>query len=310
MKLDDRPELDEYRLEETTKEFVVFPEIVTLIRYLSKPAPGMSWKRTAHYASDASTCLRGQAYKWMGIPATNPVNEIVRGKGMSGRLYEEYIKELIRRAGLFGAEEYRIGTSDPPASFRVDVLFSADALRYLYEKNKMTLLLAQSLPEEGGQYIPVELKSISEFPFDGGKYFKGAVEEPKWNHYCQLQLYLYVLDAPFGFFIYINRDDTRMASHLIWRDQPLIDKMIYRQRALEWYLEHDELPEGEGYISLGSRGGVTPDQTCKLCGHLFYCKWKPIMEQGTKKWKNKVRVAFEMIGEEHWTDEQRGTFEE
>ena len=198
-----------------------------------------------------------------------------------------------------------MGRSDPPASYRIDVLFSAEALRYLYEKNRMELLLKQSLPEEGGKYIPVEIKSISEYPFDGGKYFKGVVEEPKWNHYCQLQMYLEVMDVPFGFFIYINRDDTRKASHLIWRDQPLIDHIVYRQRALKWYQDNDELPEGEGYISFGSRGGMTPSQTCKLCSHLFCCKCLSIMQQGSKAWKTKVRVAFEMIGEEFWTDEQR-----
>ncbi|MCK5643987.1 MAG: hypothetical protein KAJ19_24530, partial [Gammaproteobacteria bacterium] len=96
--MDERPELDDYRLEETEKNFKVFPEIVELIEHLSKPAPPTSWKRTAHYASDASICLRAQAYRWLGIPFTNPVDRTVRGKGTAGRLYEQYIKDMVSQA--------------------------------------------------------------------------------------------------------------------------------------------------------------------------------------------------------------------
>jgi len=308
--LNERPELDEYKLEEGNKDSVAFPELVTLIHSLSEPAPSRPWGRTSFYASDASICLRAQYYKWKGIPVTNPVDETVRGKGESGKIYEQYIKELIKRAGLWADEEYRIGSSDPPSSYRIDVLFSADALRYLYEKYTNELGLQRPLPEDMPRFIPVEIKSISSYPFDGGPHLTGVIEEPKWNHYCQLQMYLHEMDAPFGFFIYINRDDTRKAAHLMWRDQPLIDKILFRQRALVWYIEHNIIPEGEGYVSMGSRGGFTPDRTCKLCDHLYYCKWKPIMEQGSKKWKNKVKDAIVMVGEEYWTDEQREWFGE
>jgi hypothetical protein len=266
-------------------------------------------RRYAHFAYDTAKCLREQWYGWMGIPVTNPMEDSVRRQQDAGKIYEAWLKEDIKKSGLWSGDEVSVSTAEPIASARIDVIFDMDALKHFYDMHKIDLGLARDLPETKSQVIPVEIKSVRTFAFEGGKDSHGYKDQPMWAHYCQIQLYLYMTDAPFGFLIYINREDANKSSHLVMYDEPLIHKLVDRQRALDWFVKNNTCPDREGAITFGDKGGLKLPRRCGICDWVYYDWFNEIWENGTRAEKSKMMSAIQGIPEKFLTEKMKEALE-
>lgn len=297
------PKLEEYLLVEDRMLSTRFPELVRLINRRAMRDEHETRVRTGHYASDTSKCLREQWYGRMGYPVTNPMDDTVRDMQDAGKVYEGWVKDMIRRAGLWAGEEVYVTTVDPPSSMRIDVLFDEDALYYFYQLHRVDLAMVRDLPPRTGELvpIPVEIKSVQPYAFEGGKDKPGYDTFPMWSHYCQLQLYLNARNAPFGFFIYVNRGTSERAAHLVLRDDTLIAKLQERQRVLDWFICNKTCPEREGTIDFGDRGGLKLSRRCGICPFVYYDYFDEILEKGTRSEISKMMKAISTIPPEFLT---------
>jgi len=298
-----KPELKYYQLVEGKMFSNRFPELVRLINHRAMRTEHETRVRTGHYAADTSKCMREQWYGRMGYPVTNPMEEEVKDMQDAGKVYESWVKDLIKRAGIWAGEEVYVTTTDPPSSMRIDVLFDEDALYYFFRLHKIDLSLMRDLPPRGmiPTPIPVEIKSVQPYAFEGGKDKPGYSDGPMWSHYCQLQLYLNARNAPFGFFIYVNRGTSERAAHLVMRDDPLIARLQERQRILDWFIANKVCPEREGSVDFGERGGFKPSRRCGICPYIYYDFYDEICEKGTRAEISKMEKAIAKIPPEFLT---------
>jgi hypothetical protein len=301
----EEPKLEDYKLEERKIKSKKFPELVRLIDHRAKDPKFTERKRYAHYASDTSKCMREQYLGRKGIVPTNPISEENRRRGRAGLIYEQWMKEDIKRAGFWAGEEVSFRSSDPETSVRVDVLFDMRVLRELFSHHRIELGLMRGLPSGDELIAPCEIKSVRQYAFEGGKNAVGYKDIPMWGHYCQTQLYLHMMGLEYGFMVYINREDASKSAHIIFRDEELCEFLVERQVMLDWFLSNDIMPEREGYIEFGARGGLKKSRRCGICNYPYYDFFEEIMENGTKSEKTKMLRALEELPEEQLTSYMR-----
>lgn len=302
------PPLEDYYLPEREMRFRVWNPIIRIIDFKCKDPRMPGYVRKSHYAADTANCLRDLFYKFRGVPDTNPISEEGKMAGRAGIQYEMSFKEDAKRAGVWAGEEVRGGTNEPNLSFRMDMLFDWDVVQYLYKKYKFSLDLVAPLPKtpDGMTIIPVEIKTVHPFAFQGG-----PQKEPKpwWGHYCQTQLYMGTGGYPIGLMVQINRETAERRAFILELDQELYERLVQRQKILDMYIEADTTPPGECNIEFGARGGLKfPDEERrgKLCNFLYLCKFKEINENGTKTEKAKMYAAVRKnIPVSMWSDYMR-----
>lgn len=299
------PKLEEYMLEEREPLYKKFPELIRLIDKRAKNPQLSKRVRYAHYASDTAKCMREQYLGRIGIVPTNPMSDAVRRMGKAGMVYEEWIKEDIRRAGFWAGEEVSLRKSPPEQSVRMDVLFDMRVLRTLFKHHRIELGLMRGLPKGDELVAPCEIKSVRPYAFKGGKGNQGYKDIPMWSHYCQTQMYLLMMDLPYGFMIYVNRDDADKSAHIVYKDDDLCKLLVKRQESLDWFLENNTLPEREGSVGFGPQGGFQIGRRCGICDYVYYDYFDEIMSKGTKAEKAKVLKSLEPLPVEQLTDSMK-----
>ena len=68
--------------------------------------------------------------------------------------------------------------------------------------------------------VPVELKAYN------SQLFKRFRYHPRIEHYHQLQMYLYLWDAPYGYLLPENKDDQSMNPLKVFRDEEMINTAL------------------------------------------------------------------------------------
>lgn len=287
------PKLEDYKLDEREPKFRKFPELIRLIDHRAENPRLSERARYAHYASDTAKCMREQYLGRIGIVATNPMADTVRRQGKAGLLYEEWYREDIKRAGLWAGEEVSLRTHAPEVSVRMDVLFDMRVLRALFNHHRIELGLMRGLPDGDEPIAPCEIKSVRTFAFNGNKTFHGYKDKPMWAHYCQTQLYIHMMGLDYGFMTYINREDAEKSAHIVYKDEELCALLELRQNTLDWFLENSIVPEREGDIEFGSRGGLKTSRRCGICDYVYYDFFDEIMAKGTVAERKKMFRALE-----------------
>ncbi len=96
--------------------------------------------------------------------------------------------------------------------------------------------------------IPLEIKTTSKPP-----------EEPYPNHVMQLQTYINLLRADYGYLIYISRNNGKVKVFKLRRDKKILRKAIERARTLSQALRSHQPPAPE------------KSPLCYYCDFKFYC---------------------------------------
>ena len=130
----------------------------------------------------------------------------------NGSALEERMTKYFEEMGIYKDREIPTKCDDPPISGRADFLLTH---------------------KEHGDII-LELKSIN----DRG--FKNLYSKPKPEHVIQLQIYLQLLDRPYGIVLYENKNDQKLKAFQVPRSPKEWIKLTERCKSIQ---EATEIPE-------------------------------------------------------------------
>ena len=131
----------------------------------------------------------------------------------NGSALEDRMTKYFEAMGIYKDRELPTKCDDPPISGRADFLLTH---------------------EEHGDIV-LELKSIND------KGFKNLYSSPKPEHFIQLQIYLQLLDRPYGVVLYENKNDQKLKAFKVARSPKEWVRLKERCQRIQ---EATEIPEG------------------------------------------------------------------
>lgn len=123
-------------------------------------------------------------------------------------------------------------------------------------------------------FIPIEIKSI------GGGFFK--LKEPELVHKCQVQLYMGLFGAKFGYVVYIHKPTWTVKTYKEEYDPEFFTSLIQRGKDLYSFKKKGIIPYAEAMVErekndgwfskkfLNVEGEMDKDQ-CANCDYLDFC---------------------------------------
>lgn len=206
--------------------------------------------------------MRKRVMDLLDCPDTDPSSLEGEFTFATGNSMGKKLTEVFMQAGIWITDDTR---NDAYATFRVDGLelpFSGRIDIIVDDPFYDTFITTAT--DDAESDVPVELKTIKESGFNSfegysGKVFWGASEVPKVDHVMQLHHYMYYLRKPYGYLVYFNKNDQKIAIHWIpWSDAIWAD-ILGQARSAEAWRTKGELPpkHSEGYIEFYKRGGET-----------------------------------------------------
>lgn len=187
------------------------------------PEPRPSFQKKRHYPTDAGHCLRDRLFKMFGAPESNLPTLTDHLTWKMGSALGDFLAELGIRAKLTAeidmtAEEKTLFTVEPlilPYSGRIDLPI----------KDPLFHTKVEFWMGPDNQVIPVEYKTIKQKGFDssdgsdGGWASIGVDARPKKDHIMQVHHYMKFLGSPYGYVVYMNKNDQRVVAHRVyWND--------------------------------------------------------------------------------------------
>ena len=130
----------------------------------------------------------------------------------NGSALEERMTKYFEAMGIYKDREVSTKCIDPPISGRADFILTH---------------------EEYGDII-LELKSIND------KGFKNLYSKPKPEHFIQLQIYLQLLDRPYGIVLYENKNDQKLKAFKVERSPKEWVRLTNRCKKIQ---EATEMPK-------------------------------------------------------------------
>lgn len=205
-----------------------------------------------HNPTDAGHCIRKRVFQFLGAPTSNVVGFAGNMTFEMGNKLGESLVTLAQRVGIFIDAEPHIMIHedglDHPFSGRPDLIIDDP-----FFETQMGLVL-----DNDGNQIPVEFKTIKDKGFDdmqgyGGRTFPGVISRPKKDHVMQLTHYLKALGMPYGYIVYLNKNDQRMAFHRVWWNPMVWDDIVNEALIVEEYVRNGIVP---AHGHLGHRGQI------------------------------------------------------
>ena len=291
---------------ESDTEFIeAFLETVHL-DYLSFEEP------FSHNVTSMSKCIRQRWFKWFGIKRIIKEPEpIYQAWGWMGNAVEDHIIDLTKQAGIYRGDQVRVKQANPNISGAIDIVVQ--------------------LP--GGKYYPVEVKSAKAEAFHDtaeyvcqscrGKLWKsakfcklcgyegptvqrilwnGSESKPQFDHYCQLQMYLYLVSnsglpdrqgRPIifdeGLLWYYNKNVGEMMVHRILYDELIIEWLLEKTKELDIFIKNNEVPPRMFNAQITRFGiGTKSDFQCRFCDYKYNCYEEEILKKNSRFFEKEV----------------------
>ena len=143
-----------------------------------------------HPSTLSNTCDKAVWLIYHGKMIETPLEAVVQRIFQNGDYLEKRVESWFSNIGILVAREFPVKMEKPPMSGRIDFL----------------------IRHEMYGIIPVELKSINTSAF-------GQLSKPKKEHQIQLQIYLNIGNYPMGTVLYENKNDQKIKSYLVERDE-------------------------------------------------------------------------------------------
>ena len=185
----------------------------------------------------------------------------------NGHAVHERLQRWLKESGIMVQEEF------PVASPEHNMKGHTDGIGCLY------------IPDVGGVMVVLEIKSCSakswSWIFGDGKW-KG--HGPDKKHIWQVQLYMYMTGCQYALIIYECKDNQKLDSFVIRRDQELIDKVLLPRVDLvnEHVAKKTLPPRDEEHLDPNPETGKTPFE-CQYCDY-----YKPCNAEERKRLDNTV----------------------
>ena len=129
----------------------------------------------------------------------------------TGSSLEDRMTKYFEKMGILKGREIAVKSDSPPISGRADFL----------------------LVHEEHTEVVLELKSIND------KGFKNLYSKPKPEHAIQLQIYLQLMDKPYGIVLYENKNDQKLKAFQVKRSPKEWNDLVARCTLIQ---EAEELP--------------------------------------------------------------------
>ena len=129
----------------------------------------------------------------------------------TGSSLEDRMSKYFEKMGILKGREIVVRCDSPPISGRADFL----------------------LVHEEHTEVVLELKSIND------KGFKNLYSKPKPEHAIQLQIYLQLMDKPYGIVLYENKNDQKLKAFQVKRSPKEWNELVARCTLIQ---EAKELP--------------------------------------------------------------------
>lgn len=139
-----------------------------------------------------------------------------------------------------------------------------------------------------GQVYVVEVKTVGGYPYNGTKYIPCVKDNPKEEHYLQLQVEMCLLDLP-GMLIYFNRENGQDHMIPLQQDQEALSKIGSICQQLTRCLKNGKPPERKLSLiidkdGLPKRERTKDKQKFKSDWQCFYGKgWCPYLSHCWKE---------------------------
>jgi hypothetical protein len=130
----------------------------------------------------------------------------------TGSSLEDRMTKYFEQMGILKGREIPLKCDDPPISGRADFLLS----------------------HEEHTEVVLELKSIND------KGFKNLYGKPKVEHGIQLQVYLQLMDKPYGIVLYENKNDQKLKAFKVERSAKEWNALVKRCKQIQ---DATEIPE-------------------------------------------------------------------
>jgi len=188
-------------------------------------------------ASSAGTCHLLRFYREAGL--TQPIDDFLHKIFYHGNLiHDVFAKELFEQyfGNVLKDKRYTV-INEYPFEDKLETQYG----NISYGGYIDNLILFRQ-PREETVYCPIEIKSI-------GNKFRKIKDEPKYEHKIQLMLYLYVLNAEFGYIVYIDKSKLQSKTIRVDFDQKWFNEHIVDREAQYYYYKRTgETPLPEAMI--------------------------------------------------------------
>ena len=118
-------------------------------------------------------------------------------------------------------------------------------------------------PEAPKSFHVLECKTSSKKLYD--KLVKEGVEKAKYQHYCQMQVYMRWAKLDRAYYIVCCKDDDRLYGERVYFDKELADRLVEKARRVIY-----------SDIPLERLGESETDFRCKFCDHADLCWHKKL----------------------------------
>ena len=188
--------LSELRQKDTGTSPKTFSEEVWLVKSLENSLGGPQRKNRAgvFYPSMlGSYCMRLLYLAYNGLLPEQVIDDNLQRIFDNGNFLEQRMESYFEKMGILLDREVEAKSDTPPISGRADFLLKHQD----YDK------------------IGLELKSIND------KGFEALKTRPKREHTVQLQIYLHVLELPYGVVLYENKNNQKLKAFGMLPDQEI-----------------------------------------------------------------------------------------
>ena len=152
-----------------------------------------------HPSTLSNKCDRAVWLIYHGKMPFSPLEAVTQRIFQNGSYLEERVEKWFTNLGILTGREIPVKFDNPPMSGRIDFLIK-------HEKYGIT---------------PIELKSINTDGF-------GKLRKPKDEHALQLQMYLNMGNYKQGTVLYENKNDQKIKSFIVNRDENIWASIINR----------------------------------------------------------------------------------
>lgn len=227
------------------------PWNASLLNMPTKPVE----KRDHLWASELGKSPVDVFYHVNGTTPTNPPNARSRRKFEAGNVFEWIVRLMLQRAGILQDEQVHckyqhqsflevtgkcdfIAGGTPDFKKAMAELAALDMPEVFMQAAKEMDVYFQKNYPAGVRSLPVEVKSVSAFMFEGLLQKKTAIH----GHRLQMTHYLKALKYDKGHILYICRDDLRMM------EVPILNGGRFEQEYFEaiekhsYYIQKNEVP--------------------------------------------------------------------
>ena len=161
-------------------------------------------------------CDRYLYLHYNGLLKPNKISANLQRSFDNDRKAEERYLRLFEKMRILVDREIPARIESPPIHGRADFILT--------------------LPQNNIKRAVLELKTANDYIFK-------HLNEPKPDHFIQIQTYLNILLIDQGIVLYENRNDGDIRSFLVNRDQNIWDKLVERCKRIQTMIEIPELAE-------------------------------------------------------------------